>query len=214
MRYVMALALVLGACGETEVNPELAEMEEVFRAGAFPSPPNYPGNGNIAIYEGDSATSEDCLIYTTVGTDVHQGSASGPAIMRIQGNSILDPATNQVMCSRDGNELVDRVRAGGPDGPVLFTVMGRWVFDGEINIAGKTWSQLIDYFDDKLLYTFVGPYIFEHAPFDGEILATSTKPIAQASQMRRLVITSLVAGECGGLGLYAEEGEDDDPHPQ
>lgn len=209
MRYVMALAVVLVGCGAAEDNPELAEMEAVYRNGASPYPANYPGNGNIGIYEGPSAASEDCLIYTTIGTDVHAGNASGPVIMSIVGNDIVDPVSGAVMCSRDGNELVERVRSGGPGGPVLFTVMGRWIFDGDISTQGKSWLEVVQYFDDKLLYTFQGAHVYEHAPYDGEILVTATKPIARSNQMRKLVISSLIAAECGGLGLYGEDEEEE-----
>jgi hypothetical protein len=208
MRYVMALAVFLVGCGAAEDNPELAEMEAVYRSGSPAYPAVYPGNGDIGIYEGPSAASEDCLIYTTVGTDVHAGNASGPVIMRIVGNDIVDPASGAVMCSRDGNELIERVRSGGPEGPVLFTVMGRWIFEGDINTHGKSWLEVVQYFNEKLLYTFQGAHVYEHAPYDGEILVTATKPIAQSNQMRKLVISSLIAAECGGLGLYGEEPEE------
>jgi hypothetical protein len=207
-KYWAAFALVaVVGCSGGETNPELAEMEAVYRSGSSAYPANYPGNGDIGIYEGASATSEDCLIYTTVGTDVHQGSASGPVIMNIQGTDIVDPASGTVMCSRDGDALVERVRTG-EDGPVLFTVMGRWIFEGEINTHGKPWLEVVEYFDSQLLYTFQGANVFEHAPYDGEILVTATKPIAQSDQMRKLVISSLIAAECGGLGLYGEEEEE------
>jgi hypothetical protein len=209
MRYVMALAVVLVGCGAAEDNPELAEMEAVYRAGSSPYPSGYAGNGDIGIYQGASAASEDCLIYTTIGTDVHAGSASGPVIMTIVGNDIVDPSSGTVMCSRDGNELVERVRSGGADGPVLFTVMGRWIFEGDIDTHGKTWLEIVYYLNDQLLYTFQGAHVYEHAPYDGEILVTATKPIAQSDQMRKLVISSLIAAECGGLGLYGEDEDEE-----
>ena len=211
MRYVMVLAVSIGCgCGASESNPDLAEMEEVWRSGGGASIPGYLGDGDIAVYEGASTASEDCLIYTTIGTQVNAGRAPvGPTIMTVTETTINDPS-GAVLCTRESGYGADRIRLGGPSGPVLFTAVGRWIFDGEIMFQGKTWPEIVTQFDSQLLYTFKLANIYEHSPYDGEILATATTPIAQASPMRKLVLAALIAGECGGLGLYAEE--DDDPH--
>ena len=206
-RWILGIGLV-GACGATEGNPDRAEMEQTLRSGVFPEPANYPGNGDLAIYEGSSTASEPCRIYDIAGTQVHASQQSGtPAIMDIVGNSIVDPTTGEAICTREGNELFERVRAGGDgNGAVLFTVFGRWVFDGEIDLSGNLLT-VLQRLDDQLLYTYQGPHIYEHSPWDGDILATSTAPLQNANKTRKLVIASLIAGECGGLGLYVLEGE-------
>ncbi|MBX7083079.1 MAG: hypothetical protein K1X88_27985 [Nannocystaceae bacterium] len=207
MRTALALAMALVcACATSERGPESAEIEATLRAGGFPSPANYPGNGNIGVYEGNSTASEECLIYTTVGTEVHQGPADGPIIANIVGNTIVDPTTGATLCTRDGNELVERVRVGALEtDTVLFTVIGRWVFDGDIVLTGKTLPQILAELDQKLLYTFDGPHIYDHSPWDGEVLATATAPLSNASKTRKLVLSAMIAAECGGLGLWADE---------
>jgi hypothetical protein len=207
MRTTLAMALVCAcACAASERGPESEEIEATLRAGGFPSPANYPGNGDIAIYEGNSTASEECLIYTTVGTEVHQGSAQGPVIANVVGNTIVDPTTGTTLCTRDGNELVERVRIGAMQtDAVLFTVIGRWVFDGDIVLTGKTLPQILAELDEKLLYTFDGTHIYDHSPWDGEVLATATAPLSNASKTRKLVLSAMIAAECGGLGLWADE---------
>ncbi len=202
----MAVGLVCACATSDEGNPDRAEMEATLRAGIFPEPANYPGNGDLTIYEGQNTASEPCRIYDILGTQVNASQVNGgQGIMNIVGNSIVDPTTGLAICTREGNELFERVRDGSSgSGEVLFTVVGRWVFEGELNLNGNI-LQILNQLDEQLLYTFQGPHIYEHSPWDGEILATATKPLTNANKTRKLVITSLIAGECGGLGLYTEE---------
>ncbi|MBK6916757.1 MAG: hypothetical protein IPH07_05100 [Deltaproteobacteria bacterium] len=210
MRTVCVLALVC-ACATSDRGPEADELEATLRAGFFPSPANYPGNGDIAVYEGASTASEECLIYTTVGTEVHQGPATGPVIAQVVGNTILD-ANGVTLCTRDGNELVERVRIGAQEtDEVLFTVIGRWVFEGDVVFANKTIVQILADLDAQLLYTFNGPHIYDHSPWDGPVLATATSPLTNASKTRKLVLSSMIAAECGGLGLWVDEDGDHTP---
>lgn len=180
-------------------------MEATLRAGLFPEPANYPGNGDLTIYEGTNTASEPCRIYDIAGTQVHATQQPGnPAVMDIVGNSIVDPTTGQAICTRQGNQLYEEVIIGGAGGEVLFTVVGRWVFDGELDLDGNI-LQILQQLDEQLVYTFQGPHVYEHSPWDGDILVTATQPLTNASKTRKLVIASLIAGECGGLGLYTFE---------
>ncbi|HWB81796.1 MAG TPA: hypothetical protein VG755_42835 [Nannocystaceae bacterium] len=209
-RWILAVGLV-GGCATSEGNPDRAEMEATLRAGLFPEPANYPGNGDLAIYEGTNTASEPCRIYDIAGTQVHATQQPGaPAVMDIVGNSIVDPTTGQAICTRQGNQLYEQVIVGGAGGDVLFTVIGRWVFEGELNLNGNI-LQILAQLDDQLIYTFQGPHIYEHSPWDGDILATATQPLTNANKTRKLVIASLIAGECGGLGLYTEEEGEHEP---
>src|SRR5688572_4089000 len=76
-RWVLAVALVC-ACttSSSDDDPNRAELEQTLRTGLFPFPPNYPGNGDLSLYEGPTAASGDCLIYDILGTQVHAG--AGP----------------------------------------------------------------------------------------------------------------------------------------
>jgi hypothetical protein len=184
------------------------EMAEAFRSGGLPTPPNYPGNGDIALYAGVGTTSADCLIYDFVGPNVHDGAAPvGPVIATVVDNSIQVPG-GATVCTREGNALVDRVRVGGPDGEVLFTAFGRWVFEGELDFEGDNLGQIAQELVDQLLFTFQGPHIYDGLHIHGDIVVTSTKPLTHASTKRKLVIAAMLTGECGGLGLEEDEDED------
>lgn len=211
MRYVMLLAMVC-ACGPVlDTNPDLEEFEAVLRSGQSPFPAQYPGNGDLAVYEGASTASEDCLIYTTQGTEVYAGRApAAPLVFTVDGNDLVDPDGN-VTCTIESNLIGGRIRNAG-DGEVVFTVIGRWVFDGEINL-NQPLLQILAQFEEQLTYTFQTTHIYEHTPWTGAKLATATTAIALANPARKLVLSSLIAGECGGLGLYADEDEDEDEAP-
>lgn len=180
------------------------DMAHVYRnGGVFPLPPNYPGNFDISIYAGQTTTSADCLIYDIVGPNVHDG-ASGEVLVTVVGDAIQAP-DGTTLCTVEGDSLIDRVRVGGPEGEVLFTTFGRWVFEGELDFEGDDLAQIAQELADQLLFTFQGPHIIDGAHPWGETLATSTLPLTHASTTRKLVVTAMLTGECGGLGIPEEE---------
>lgn len=207
MRYVMALAMVMGACDAAEPDPVEAEFESTLRLGGLPNPANYPGNGDLAVYEGASTASEDCLIYTTVGTQVYAGRApAAPVVMNVSGSTIIDQ-DGTTQCTLSTGVLTSRLREGGPSGPVLFTNIGPWIFSGNID-TNQSILAVVQQMADQLEYTFHGASIYEHTQFDGAILATATTAISNAEAKRKLVLAAAISAECGGLGLYADEGEE------
>lgn len=185
------------------------EMADAFRSGGFPTPPNYPGNGDITLYAGVGTTSADCLIYDFVGPNVHDGAApGGPVIATVVGSEIQVPGGGEVLCSVEGDTLVDRVIVGGAGGEVLFTSFGRWVFEGELDFEGDNLAQIAQELVDQLAFTFQGPHIYDGLHFHGDIAVTSTKPLTHATMQRKLVIAAMLTGECGGLGIPEDEDED------
>ena len=189
------------SCVANDVDSD--DMASVYRNGGLPMPPNYPGNFDISIYEGDTTASADCLIYDIVGPNVHD-SASGALLVTVVGNQIQDP-DGTTLCTVEGDALVDRVRVGGADGEVLFTTFGRWVFEGEIDIQGDNLRQIAAELGEQLLFTFQGPHIYAGFHPGGEIVATSTLPLTHASTNRKLLVTAMLTGECGGLGIPEDE---------
>lgn len=199
----LGAALLSGCAAEADAPTD--EMVASWRSGGSPSPPNYAGNGNLSIYAGSSTSSADCLIYDFVGPNVHDGAAGSDNILvTIVGNSIQEP-DGTVLCTREGNELVDTVRVGGPQGPVLFTSFGRWVFAGELDFEGDNLFQIAQELSDQLLFTFQGAHILDGAFIWDGIIATATTPVTHANTQRKLVITAMLTGECGGLGVPEEE---------
>jgi hypothetical protein len=203
MMRSMGLGVVAAALSFSCVasdDSESREMAMVYRGGGnFPMPPNYPGNFDIEIYEGSSTSSSDCLIYDFVGPNVHDG-ATGDLVVVVVNDTIQAP-DGTTLCTVEGDMLVDRVRTGGADGPVLFTTFGRWVFEGDIDFEGDSIHQVAEELADQLLFTFQGPHIYEGAHPGGELVATSTKPLTHANTTRKLVVTAMLTGECGGNGI-------------
>jgi hypothetical protein len=199
---VVAAALSSSCVARDEGDSQ--EMALLFRSGGgFPMPPNYPGNFDISIYAGHTTTSADCLIYDIVGPNVHDGS-TGELLVSVVGTTIQAP-DGATLCTVEGNALVDRVLVGGPEGEVLFTTFGRWVFEGEIDFVGDDLKQIAEELADQLVFTFQGPHIYAGPQMWGDIAATSTLPLTHANNTRKLVVTAMLTGECGGLGIPEEE---------
>ena len=193
----LSFSCVAGDDGESQ------EMAMVYRmGGGFPLPPNYPGNFDLSIYAGPNTSSSDCLIYDFVGPNVHDGQ-TGDLVVVVAGQSIQDP-DGMTLCTVEGDTLVDRVRTGGPEGPVLFTTFGRWVFEGELDFEGDNLVQVAQELADQLLFTFQGPHIYDGPHVWGEIAATSTLPLTHASTTRKLVVAAMLTAECGGNGIPVE----------
>jgi len=206
MRGVVVLALVSGLFGCAAADDgDSDEMMWALRSGVFPSPPNYPGNGDLSIYAGHTTASEDCLIYDILGPDVHDGAASdgAPVLVTIVGDAIQTPE-GATLCTVEGDALVDRVRTGGPEGPVLFTSFGRWVFEGEVDVSGGSLHEIVAALGEQLVFSFYGPHIYDGSILSGEVVATATKPLTHASTNRKLLVAAMLAGECGGLGIPEE----------
>lgn len=167
-------ALALAGCAP-EDDPDVD-----FRAG------DYPGDGDLSIYEHPSANTDDDPVWQFHGPGVHSGSAEGPLIFTIDESTIRDP-NDDVLCTIEGDALVQRIRDGDANGPVLYTVIERQVFAGT---PGPS---------DDPLYRFQGPHVFEGKR--GPPLVTADTHIHFASSMRKLVIVALIEAECGGPGL-------------
>jgi hypothetical protein len=201
----LAAALVATGCSSgSGSDSEAEEMAATYRTGGgFPSPPDYPGNLDIEIYAGANTTSADCLIYDFVGPNVHDGQ-TGDLLVTVVGDAIND-ADGMTLCTRDGDELIERVHVGGTDGPVLFTSFGRWVFAGELDFEGDDFWQIVEELSDQLVFTFQGPHIYDGFVFSSEKVATATAPLTHANTTRKLVVAAMLSAECGGLGIVEEE---------
>jgi hypothetical protein len=144
------------------------------------------GEGDIAIYEHPSANDDEPIWQFHAG-GVHSSSVDGPLIFAIDDDTIRDE-NDQVLCTRDGDALTEqRIREGGEDGPVLYTVIERQVYAGEPE-AG-----------DQPLYSFRGRHVL--AGKKGPPLVSADAHIQFVDSMRKLVIVALIDGECGAPGL-------------
>ncbi len=188
--------LTLPACADT--GDDLGESD-------FRDIPTGPGSilePDTTIYHGSSA-SDDCVIW-----DVTDGTTLDP-----QTGEVLQQITDGVfydrdgipVCVMDGNELssIQIVRSAANPDDVVFTVRGPFVFEGELNLAGKNKWQRIKEMRSKLLFTFFFEHVFEGPVWQDNILVTADTNLMIQIKQRKLQIASLITGECGGPGLEA-----------
>lgn len=163
---------------------------------------------DLGIYVGPSTDSPDCLIWevtthpTEPGTNVvAEKSPLGTFdfIMSLHDPAIRD-ADGTKVCERNQLQLVDTVTPTG-DNEVLFTVIGRWVFEGGLDFQGKNRRQIFRQLRRKLLYTIRDEQVFDGAAWRGDVLATATGDIQHSGAMGRMLIAAIVGGECGSSGI-------------
>ena len=191
---------LLTGCADNEPTDE--EIQE-FRNGIGDdnAGDEYPGNGDITIYWANHAGVPGCDIWDFMSTGVHDAQdPNEPLILSVVGDEIID-ANGTVQCYRSGNEFVDLVNRDAND-EVVFSVLGRFVFDGELILDG-TWWQNVQELHQKLLHTYEGEHVYDRYSYwgHGERLVSTDVELTHASKMRKFTISSLITAECGGPGL-------------
>ncbi len=189
--------LTLPACAES--GDDLGESD--FRHLPFPGgiPPELR-EPDTKIYHGSDA-SDDCLIW-----DISDGTtldpATGEVIHQIT-NGVFYDRDGDPVCVMDGNELTEFnvVRSAADPTDVVFTVRGPFVFEGELNLAGKNKWQRLQEMRSKLLFTFFFEHVFDGPVWHDDILVTADTNLIIQIKQRKLQIASLITGECGGPGL-------------
>lgn len=190
---MMVVALVCACSFEGDSDSD----GDVYRDGAA-----YPGDGDLTLYDGPSAESEDCVIYDLVGTGVQAAGLPGsPTVMVLAGDTITD-ADGTALCTITTHPSGAAKLSSG--GETLYTAVGPWVFTGQISL-NMSWAQVRQTYASQLEYTFSGTQIFGGEAAHGYKLATADTHIANASSTRKLVLAAAISAECGGLGLYSEE---------
>ena len=166
----------------------------------------YPGDGDLSIYQGASTDSPDDLIWDLKNGFIFQGAASSTnLILNDHNGEILDASNSIVYCAMLGNHQLLDVATG----EVLFTQRGKKVFAGDFVDDSEEMEEWADDADADIeeghgppLFRFKKDHVFAGRRAPGEDpLVTATEKIAKANPFRKLVISALVAGECGSLGL-------------
>jgi hypothetical protein len=105
-----------------------------------------------------------------------------------------------VVCVRERRDLVDVVTPEGED-VVVLSVLGPFVFAGDIVAAASSPKQLRKALKNQLLYTLKKDQVYEGKVRDKNVLLTTTHRIRSGGTMGMLVVGALAAGECGSDGL-------------
>lgn len=201
--------LTLTACDHAPVDgPPSTDDEQAlydFRASTFPDEiPGYLGNGDITLRRasnggGGDGGDFDIILWDVVGATAQDN--SGTVVQQYANETILSPQTGQTMCSTtiSSDGLFKELRDG--DGTVLFSAMGLWTFDGAPELGGKNIFQQYQELTSRLRYSFSADDVVDGFPHSGDTMVTSSEPVQFASRWRKLVIASLVDGQCGSDGI-------------
>ncbi len=170
--------------------------------------PRVLGIVDMMVFEGEDTDNDDCLIWDIKDGCASDGQSGEHLLLAIDDEFLLPDGT--VTCRRVNNTLesTEEVRAvvGGEEADVVFTIWGRWVFDGQLELAGKSFWQRIRELATKLLYTFDDDQIMVGPAFHDDVLLTATENVQWTSREQKLLLTALIEGECGAPGLEAATG--------
>ena len=199
----LAGSISMSACATED---DEGASSHVFRGGDTPFwdlRADDPGNGAVALHDGDGPLIPDCIIWDIDGgEDVYEGPAvNGNLLMQVRGNEILGP-DGRMECRGETEGDVFKLRDA--QGTVVFSVgLGRFIFGGDVATLpeGGTpqWHQLLN---EQLAYEVCGDQVFDGRRRDGEVIVTGDARLNRANPMRKLLFAALAAGECGSNGPF------------
>ena len=189
------LVAVLSACDAEDpaLTAELAELSARQNSTNIQQELSYPGNGDIELHEGDSATDPGCLIADLGGPTVFEGPQTlGNILWNIneEEGEIYDSA-GALACTveRTGQqyELQD------PTGTVVASLWKNLLFYGDVKDIRRNQRWW------KADFAFRRDHVVEGNWFGPEVV-TATEHIAWAKPERRMVIAAFTMGICGSPG--------------
>jgi len=213
---MMNRGLILGAlaclpmlvgCVTSEDSFDDAEFRagEVDQDAWWAPDPEYPGDQNIEIREGGDDDLPDTILWDLDGGHVNReiDSDSGDfetrllvegTEIRTQNLSATTAATCEVVQADDeSGEVFQLVDGQG----VVFTMRGRYVFAGDIDLPSELQIKHNPALQESLVVSFKGRRIHAGAWWKDAAVAKADEKIAEANPVRRLLLAALVSGECG-----------------
>jgi hypothetical protein len=191
---LFAPLLLLAACDEGSDDSSDGE----FRAQA--------ADGDVDIHNGplegdDDDDDDDCLIWD-IDTGPKGDSVSDPDgqfVLASTEDAIVDSDGTEI-CFFDGNQLQETTRLRDSQDDVVLTVWRKWVFAGEVEVDGEKPNGGIGNLKDEVLFTFHGDEVIDGFHSEGEAVGYADRRIDKMSDSRKLLISALATGECGGPG--------------
>lgn len=187
---------------EGPVTPDQQELFDFdFRSGATPTIPNYPGDGDLTVNEtsaagpGDDSDGEDIVIVIISGSNVM--SRTGSTVATVSDDVIV--ASSGSRCTKQTSGSFTELR--DDSGTVLYSTAGPWVFSGAPDIEGLSDDEQYAVLSDALVMSFDEGVIVGGLPSEDEVRAQATEELHYAAPMRKLAITAMLDGECGGSAL-------------
>jgi hypothetical protein len=149
-------------------------------------------DGDITVHQGTSAAEPDCVLFDILGGDLYAGSASNNRILLTLDGLTMSTDDGVARCVIDTSAPLTRLRVVGDDGPAVYSVWKKWVFEGDFAVPPS--GDL----PDNVLYTFQTDHIYAGMPMGPNVFATATDNVQFSSAERKLLITAALDGACGG----------------
>jgi hypothetical protein len=154
---------------------------------------------DLAIYPGPTATGTP-LWEMTQGDLVFEGPAEEQNLLMLVSFEEIMDQDGFVVCTREERELVDVITPHG-EPQVVLSLLGPYVFAGEIDLWGKSMCGIREIMEEQLLYTITPRRVFDGRIRSRDVLLTASSNMTKTGEMARLVVGALAAGECGSNGL-------------
>lgn len=158
---------------------------------------------NIQLEQADGGESDGTILWEILNADVYEGPASNGNLSLYIENNTIYTAEGVPTCSINSPFLNSKVReviaANGSE--VLFTVWNEYVFEGKVDVKVETFGQMKKLFGDQLLFQFQGNEVYLNESRYGFRLLSATGNVQSSSDGRKLLISALITGECGGSGM-------------
>lgn len=208
-------ALTIAGCSDPDTSyfDEFDEDELAFRSfgGDFWEwGTNKAANGEIEVHEGEDVDIPDCLIWDIDTAGVSRQTSPGVYVDRlvVDDNEMfevdaLTGTTMGVTChgEESGPWYNRSFKLVESTGDVALTVWWRFVFMGDVDVPNLGEPGLGSLLQNNVAFSFKKDHIYAGPWWEGDVIATANANLDKANPMRRLLLGSLVAGECGSEGL-------------
>lgn len=158
---------------------------------------------NIQLEQADGGEGDGTILWEILDADVYEGAASSGNLSLYIENNTIYTAEGVPTCSINSPFLYSKVRevvaANGTE--VLFTVWNEYVFEGKVDVKQENFGQMKKLFGSQLLFQFQGNDVYLNESRYGHRLLSATGNIQFSSDGRKLLISALITGECGGGGM-------------
>jgi hypothetical protein len=158
---------------------------------------------NIQLEQADGGEDDGTILWEILDADVYEGPASNGNLSLYIENNTIYTADGTPTCSINSPFLNSKVReviaANGSE--VLFTVWHEYVFEGKVDVKVENFGQMKKLFGSQLLFHFQGNEIYLNEARYGFRLLSATGNVQSSSDGRKLLISALITGECGGSGM-------------
>lgn len=190
----IALATGLSACDEPVDGPSTDDEQELYEFRGAPAPANLDGDLTMTRA---SKGGGDIIDFDLINNAVYRG-GDGALVGELNGDTLSDGSGTDVCTIGSDGTFTTLSDASGV---VLYSTLGKWVFSGDVDIDGLTPPEAYQVLSNSLLVTFDDIEVIDGLPSDGDPVAESSAVLDFASAERKLVITAMLDGACGGEAL-------------